>query len=172
MMMSQMALSKLPKKVKPNPNCIGWKEWFSFEDLYLPAIKGKIDTGAKTSSLHAFNIKAFIWNNKKYVRFQVHPLQNNYKVIKTCVSPVVDHRYVCDSGGKKEKRYVIETTLKIGEINTTIEVTLANRDKMTFRMLLGREAIKKAKLMVDVSKSFLQGKIKKSKALASYENCI
>ncbi|MCE3255378.1 MAG: ATP-dependent zinc protease [Rickettsiaceae bacterium] len=149
---------------------IGWKEWFSFHDLGLPAIKGKIDTGAKTSSLHAFNIETFTQNGREFVRFQIHPLQKNQKIIRTCTAPIIDHRYVSDSSGKKEKRYVIESNLQIGEMTLKIEVTLANRDTMAFRMLLGREAIKKSKMVVDVSKSFLQGKIARSKVLKFYND--
>lgn len=147
------------KKIKKN--IIGWKEWFSFEELGIKAIKGKIDTGAKTSSLHAFNIDTFTKNGLEYVKFQIHPFQKNQKIIKTCIAPIIDHRYVSDSGGRKEKRYVIESELTIGEIKTRIEITLANRDTMTFRMLLGREAINKMKTVVDVSKSFVQGRRKK-----------
>ncbi len=156
------------KIIKPKQNIIGWKEWFTFEDLGLPAIKGKIDTGAKTSSLHAFNIDHFTKNGVEYVKFQIHPLQKNQKIIKTCISPIVDHRYVSDSGGKKEKRYVIESKLRIGDLTTKIEITLANRDSMTFRMLFGREAIKKMNMLVDVSKSFVQGKLNKPRSL--YKN--
>jgi ribosomal protein S6--L-glutamate ligase len=159
----------MSKEKKPKKIIIGWKEWFSFNDLGLPAIKGKIDTGAKTSSLHAFNIKTFVRDGQEYVRFQIHPLQKNQKITKTCVAPIVDHRFVSDSGGKKEKRYVIESILTIGEITLNIEITLSNRDTMAFRMLLGREAIKKANMMVDVSKSFVQGKIKKSVVLKNYK---
>ncbi len=157
------------EKKKPKKITIGWKEWFAFSDLGLPAIKAKIDTGAKTSSLHAFNIKTFMRDGKEYVKFQIHPLQKNQKITRICVAPIIDHRLVSDSGGKKEKRYVIESMLTIGEINLNIEITLSNRDTMAFRMLLGREAIKKANMMVDVSKSFLQGKIKKSVVLKNYK---
>jgi ribosomal protein S6--L-glutamate ligase len=156
--------NKTPKKI-----VIGWQEWFAFNDLGLPAIKAKIDTGAKTSSLHAFNIETFIQDDVEYVKFQIHPLQKNQKITRTCIAPIVDYRFVCDSGGKKEKRYVIESLLTIGQISLNIEITLANRDSMAFRMLLGREAIKKANMMVDVSKSFLQGKIKRSEALKNYK---
>jgi ribosomal protein S6--L-glutamate ligase len=156
------------KSKKDKNIVIGWKEWFSLEGLGLPFIKGKIDTGAKTSSLHAFNIKTFTKNEQEYVKFQIHPLQKNQKITQTCITPITDYRYVSDSSGKKEKRYVIESILKIGEIAINIEITLSNRDTMIFRMLLGREAIKKAKIMVDVSGSFLQGKIKRSLVLEKY----
>ncbi len=158
------------EKKKSKKITIGWKEWFAFSDLGLPAIKGKIDTGAKTSSLHAFNIKTFMRDGKEFVKFQIHPLQKNQKITKICIAPIIDHRFVSDSSGKKEKRYVIESMLTIGEITLNIEITLSNRDTMAFRMLLGREAIKKANMMVDVSKSFVQGKIKRSVVLKNYKN--
>ncbi len=158
------------KITNKNQNKIGWKEWFSFNDLGLPAIKGKIDTGAKTSSLHAFNIETFILDDQNYVKFDIHPLQKNKKIVRTCIAKIIDYRYVSDSGGKKEKRYVIKSSLTTGKINLVIEVTLANRDSMTFRMLLGREAVKKLQMLVDPSKSFLQGRIKKSEAIKLYEN--
>lgn len=156
-------------KEKKLKKIIGWKEWFSLNDLGLPTIKGKIDTGAKTSSLHAFNIRTFIKAGQNYVRFDIHPLQKNKQIVKTCTALITDYRYVSDSSGNKEKRYVIESYLTIGEIRLSIEITLANRDTMAFKMLLGREAIKKAGMLVDTSKSFLQGKIKKSKVLKNYE---
>ena len=158
------------KTKKPKKIIIGWKEWFAFNELGLPAIKGKIDTGAKTSSLHAFNIKTFMRDGKEFVKFQIHPLQKNQKITRVCIAPIIDHRFVSDSSGKKEKRYVIESLLTIGEITLNIEITLSNRDTMAFRMLLGREAIKKSNMIVDVSKSFAQGKIKRSLVLKQYKN--
>lgn len=147
----------IKKLAKPKIK-IGWKEWFSLDCLGLPAIKGKIDTGAKTSSLHAFDIENFYIEDVEYVKFFIHPLQKNKKLSRPCVARVVDHRMVSDSGGKKEKRFVIKSDLCIGEIKARIELTLANRDSMAFRMLLGRQAIKQMRLVVDVSKSFVQGK--------------
>ena len=149
---------------------IGWKEWFAFEKLGLPAINGKIDTGAKTSSLHAFNIEHFVKSGIDYVKFEIHPIQKDKNVVRTCTAKVIDYRYVSDSGGKKEKRYVIKSPMKIGKKTIIIEITLANRDSMAFRMLLGREAIKKANMLVDPSKSFLQGKLKRSKVAKLYKN--
>jgi ribosomal protein S6--L-glutamate ligase len=150
-------------------NIIGWKEWFSLESLGLPAIKAKIDTGAKTSSLHAFNIKSFYVEDVEYVKFYIHPLQKNKVMTRICVVPVFDRRMVCDSGGKKEKRFVIKSKLQIGKKELEIEITLANRDSMTFRMLLGRDAVKQAGMMVDTARSFVQGKIKRSKILKLYK---
>jgi len=160
-------LKEIPKKIKKT---IGWKEWFGLDCLRLPAIKGKIDTGAKTSSLHAFNIESFFIEDVEYVKFDIHPLQKNKKLARTCVARVIDRRMVSDSGGKKEKRFVIKSDLRIGETKIRIELTLANRDSMAFRMLLGREAIKQAKMLVDPSKSFFQGKSKRKEILKLYRS--
>lgn len=157
------------KKTRKNNKILGWKEWFAFKDLGLPAIKGKIDTGARTSSLHAFNIETFTIDGENFVKFDIHPLQKNKQIVCTCIAEVVDYRYVSDSSGKKEKRYVIKSLLTTGKINLLIEVTLANRDSMTFRMLMGREAVKKLGMLVNPSKAFLQGKIRKSEALKLYK---
>ncbi len=157
-------IKKIPRKI------IGWKEWFGLDCLSLPAIKGKIDTGAKTSSLHAFNIESFYIEDVEYVKFEIHPLQKNKKLSRTCIARVIDHRMVSDSSGKKEKRYVVKSDLRIGEEKIRIEITLANRDTMAFRMLLGREAVKQAKMLVDPSKSFRQGKLKRKEILKIYRS--
>ena len=156
------------KTVKKIKKIIGWKEWFSLDCIALPAIKGKIDTGAKTSALHAFNIETFYIEDVEYVRFDIHPLQKNKRFVRSCISRVIDRRMVSDSSGKKEKRIVIKSDLKIGDKKIRVELTLTNRDNMSFRMLLGREAIMQAKMIVDISKSFVQGKLKKSKVLKLY----
>ena len=156
------------KTVKKIKEIIGWKEWFSLDCIALPAIKGKIDTGAKTSALHAFNIETFYIEDVEYVRFDIHPLQKNKRFVRSCISRVIDRRMVSDSSGKKEKRIVIKSDLKIGDKKIRVELTLTNRDNMSFRMLLGREAIMQAKMIVDISKSFVQGKLKKSKVLKLY----
>jgi ribosomal protein S6--L-glutamate ligase len=156
------------KTVKKTKKIIGWKEWFNLDCIALPAIKGKIDTGAKTSALHAFNIETFYIEDVEYVRFDIHPLQKNKRLVRSCISRVIDRRMVSDSSGKKEKRIVIKSDLKIGDSKIRIELTLTNRDNMSFRMLLGREAIKQAKMIVDISKSFVQGKLKKNKVLKLY----
>lgn len=149
---------------------IGWKEWFALDCLGLPAIKGKIDTGAKTSALHAFNIESFFIEDVEYVRFDIHPLQKNKNLTCNCIAPIIERRMVSDSGGRKEKRFVIKSDLKIGDHKIRIEITLANRDSMTFRMLLGRDAVKELKMLIDPSKSFLQGKIKKDAATKLYRD--
>jgi ribosomal protein S6--L-glutamate ligase len=162
-------VKKLKKITLDRQNIIGWKEWVNLSCLGLPAIKVKIDTGAKTSSLHAFDIESFYIEDIEYVKFYIHPLQKNKAMQKICVAPVFERRMVCDSGGKKEKRFVIKSKLQIGKKELEIEITLANRDSMTFRMLLGRDAIKQAGMMVDTARSFVQGKMKRSKILKLYK---
>lgn len=155
-------------KKKKSQQIIGWKEWFNLECIGLPAIKGKIDTGAKTSSLYAFNVENFYIEDIEYVKFDVHPLQKNKKIVRSCLARVIDRRMVSDSSGRKEKRFVIKSNLQIGKVKIRIEFTLANRDTMAFRMLLGRDAIKQAKMLVDPSKSFVQGVFKRSEVVKIY----
>lgn len=136
---------------------LGWREWLSLPELNIPAIKAKIDTGARTSALHTFGLKTFKSRGKLKVSFGVHPLQGKNLPEIFCTAEVVDKRYVTDSGGHREERYVIKTDLLISEKLWPIEITLTDRSDMRFRMLLGREALKK---MVSVypDKSYLTGK--------------
>ncbi len=135
---------------------IGKEEWCALPELGLPSIKARIDTGAKTSSLHAFNINAFDEDGKKYVHFDIHPLQNNRKVIQSCRGLVIDRRTVKSSSGESEKRLVIKTPVTIGGETWDIELTLTNRDSMGYRMLLGREAMKE-RVLIDPDSSFCLG---------------
>ena len=135
---------------------IGWREWMSMPDLGIPAVKAKIDTGARTSALHAFFLEPFEENGKKKVRFQIHPLQKRTDIELTCVADVVDQRMVSDSGGHSEMRYVIKTRIVIGSSEIDAEITLTDRDTMQFRMLLGRTALAD-NFLVAPSRSFLAG---------------
>lgn len=159
---------KKTKKMRKPKTLIGWEEWCAFPDLGLPAIKAKVDTGAKTSAIHAYDIKPFTKDGQKFVRFKIHPLQKNQTLEIECTAPLADHRNVTSSNGEREKRYVIKTPLVLGDKIIKTELTLTSRHKMAFRMLLGRDAICKAKLAVDPAKSFLLGKIKDSAEL--YKN--
>ena len=94
-----------------NPTIIGFREWISLPSLKLVALKAKIDTGAKTSSLHAFEIKHVKRGGKSFVRFKVHPIQKNLELVVSCLAPLIDRRVVTDSGGHKELRYVIHNDL-------------------------------------------------------------
>ncbi|WP_410877652.1 30S ribosomal protein S6--L-glutamate ligase [Myroides sp. DW712] len=135
---------------------VGSEEWCSFSTLNIPAIKARVDSGAKTSALHAVNIHAFEKEGEKWVKFDVNPLQNNGKTIIHCEAKVVDKRIVKSSSGTRESRYVIRTILSFGETAWDIELTLTNRDSMGYRMLLGREAMG-GRILVDPEKHFLLG---------------
>lgn len=148
---------------------IGWKEWSALPALQLPAVKAKVDTGAKTSALHAYDIKPFTKDGQRYVRFKIHPLQKNKKLEVVCEAPLSDYRSVTSSNGEREKRYVIMTPVCIGTKTVAAELTLTARHKMTFRMLIGRDAIVKGKFVVDPVKSFIQGKIRKPEDLYTKE---
>jgi len=141
---------------------LGWREWAALPDLGIDHIKCKIDTGARTSALHAFYIEPDTKRN--LVRFGIHPLQTRTDIELACIATVFDQRYVTDSGGHREKRYVIETTVTLGDSRWPIELTLTDRDSMRFRMLLGRTALQQ-RFIVNPAASYLIGKPKpKSKS--------
>lgn len=146
-----------------SPQIIGWREWVSLPDLNLSAIKAKVDTGAKTSSIHAFDITLHKNPGKKtYVHFKVHPIQNDTSLEVKCKAPLVDQRVITDSGGHKEERYVIKTWLHLGNMRKRVEVTLTNRETMKYRMLIGRAALKE--FYIDPTQSYLTGKTQKQKS--------
>jgi ribosomal protein S6--L-glutamate ligase len=137
---------------------IGSEEWCALPDLGIPAIKVRVDSGARTSALHAFNIKSFKREDSLWVGFEVHPMQHNRRTIVRCEAPVIDKRVVKSSSGLKEKRYVIRTSLQHDGQSWDIELTLTNRDSMGYRMLLGREAMV-GRVLVDPAAAFLGGEI-------------
>lgn len=136
---------------------VGWREWVYLPDLHIDKIKAKIDTGARTSCLHAFEIDPYTEDGVEKVHFLIHPLQKRDDIVDECNAVVVDKRMVSDSGGHREMRYVIATRMVLGPHEWDIEMTLTSRDSMLFRMLLGRTAMEN-RVRVDPAKSYLQGK--------------
>lgn len=147
-----------------NKVLIGWREWVALPELTIKHLKCKIDTGARSSALHAFYLEPFEENGIQRVRFGIHPRQGRVDKAVECVADVVDERIVTDSGGNKEMRFVIQTPINIGPYTFPIEITLTNRDTMRFRMLLGRTAMI-GRFMVDPEASYLFGKKKVKKKL-------
>ena len=137
---------------------LGWEEWLSLPDLGLPAIKAKIDTGARTSALHASVIEPFGPADAPQVRFLIQPDPSDPGLEITCSAPVVDRRDVTSSNGETELRYVIQTDVEIGGRRWPIQLTLTNRESMTYRMLFGRGAIQ-PDMIVNANASFLQPKL-------------
>ncbi len=133
---------------------IGWQEWVTLPDLHGAHVNAKIDTGADTSSLHAYNIKRFRRDNQRWVRFEIHPLAHRSDIILPCEAPILNRRVIRSSGGEREKRPVILTRLILGERELDIELNLTNRDYMGCLMLLGRQALQQD-VLIDPSKTYL-----------------
>ncbi len=154
-----------------NKIILGSEEWFSFPDLKIPTIKARVDSGAKTSALHAINISPFLKDGNNWVKFDINPIQKNLKTIIHCEAPLVDKRIVKSSSGFREQRYVIQTTLGIGNSSWPIEMTLTNRDSMGFRMLLGREAMS-GRILVDPEQNYLLGQATVDNIKEIYKNAV
>jgi hypothetical protein len=141
-----------------NKQIIGWREWVAFPDLGIYEIKAKIDTGARSSALHAYDIEVYHTKNGKLrAKFSVHPIQKDNRKIIQCHADVIGHRYVKSSSGQKELRTTIATNLQMGEDSWPIELTLTNRDSMGFRLLIGRTALRRRRILVDPQRSFFLG---------------
>ena len=141
---------------------IGWREWLSLPDLGIPRIKAKIDTGARSSSLHAYEIQRFEQQGCSLVRFKVHPVQRRDAVSVSCVAEVHDVRSVRSSSGEAADRIVIQTPVRWMGETWTVDLTLADRSQMGFRMLIGREAVR-GRMLVDPGRSYFGGRPKKKR---------
>lgn len=142
-----------------NKAIIGWREFVALPQLKIDRIKAKIDTGARSSAIHAFNIQERSQNGKKIIRFQIHPFQRDSHTTITTEAELLEYRKIRNSGGATQLRPVIKTNIQVGKYIWGIELSLTNRDVMGFRMLLGRQAIRN-KFLVDSGGSFLQSQRK------------
>jgi hypothetical protein len=138
---------------------LGWKEWVALPDFGIPALKAKLDTGAKTSALHAFVVEPVERDGCACVRIGIHPLQKRSVPEVWCVAPIADRRWIRDSGGHCELRYIVETTVRIGNEAWRIETSLTDRDNMLFRFILGRAAIV-GRYIVDPAQSYVTGRVR------------
>lgn len=143
---------------------IGWREWVSLPGLNVRKIKAKIDTGARSSSLHAFDVETYHENEIERVRFSIHPMQTRDDIFINADVPILERRLVKSSNGEVSERIVIRTKLLILGQQMQVDLTLANRDAMGFRMLVGREAIR-TRFLVDSGGSFLAGRLSRKKKL-------
>jgi hypothetical protein len=148
----------------PNP-CypqIGWREWLKLPDLGVTAIKAKVDTGARSSALHAFDVETIIDGDKQLVRFKIHPLQRDCDTTVEAIAEVVEYRRVRSSLGEESLRPVILTAIELLGQRFEVELTLVRRDTMGFRMLLGRQAIRR-RFVVDPGCSYRNGRLHRKK---------
>ncbi len=155
-MKDALALAKTKKQSAKGRLIVGWREWVGLPELGILAVKAKIDTGARTSALHASKIELFEKRGRRYVRFCVHPLQRRADPTMIAEAPLVESRRIRSSHGHLTIRPVIMAVLSLGPLCWPIELTLVDRDLMGFRMLIGRHAIRK-KFLVDPAKSFVLG---------------
>jgi len=151
----QTTLPQLPEASGREPRVtIGWREYLSLPALGIDRIKAKVDTGARTSALHAINILYVTRLGVTWVQFDVHPFQRSSKRVVRCEAPLIEERYVTDSGGNRTLRPVIETQIALHGYVVAVELTLISRAEMGFRMLLGRQAIR-GQFLVDPGHSYL-----------------
>lgn len=152
----------MEQKTKTQLPIIGWREWIELPELGIRRIKAKVDTGARSSSLHAFEVETFEQDGFEFVRFNVHTKQRKSDPVVATEARILEYRSVRSSSGKAALRPVIVTNVTLLGVTWPVELTLANRDAMGFRMLLGREAFRR-RFLVDAGKSFRGGRPKRKK---------
>ena len=135
----------------------GWREWVSLPEIRVPWVKAKLDTGARSSAIHAFDLTEHVVDAEERVRFVVHPWQEGELDAVTVDLPVIDRREVRSSNGQVEERLVVPMQLRLVGREITVEMTLSRRDEMGFRMLVGREALRQ-EFLVDSARSYLGGR--------------
>lgn len=160
-----MSGTTAPRNTKRPRFVVGWREWLKLPELGIELIKAKVDTGARTSALHAEQIRFVRRGGRRYVRFVVHPRQRSKTPEVETVALLHDERIVRSSNGVQQLRPVILTEVDIGGAIWPIELTLTSRDVMGFRMLLGRQAIR-GHALVDPGLSYVTRKVKKKKKAA------
>jgi hypothetical protein len=136
---------------------VGWREWVALPQAGVDWVKAKIDTGARSSSIHAFDLEVFEQDDREWVRFSIHPWQRSDDEAHELTLPVLDRREVRSSNGQTEQRYAVAMDVTLAGRTITTVMTLSNRDEMGFRMLIGREALERG-FLVDSSRSYAGGK--------------
>ncbi len=148
-----------PIKVKQKQLIVGWREWVTLPFLGVDEINAKIDTGARTSALHAYDIEEYHKHGVDMVRFKIHPIQRSRSYVISAAAPLIEKRWIKSSVGNRTLRPVISTIVTLGGYSWEIELTLVNRDQMGYRMLLGRQALSnKLNIFINPAKSYLASK--------------
>ena len=146
-----------PQPTEPEKVVVGWREWVALPQADVPWVKAKIDTGARSSAIHAFDLEAYEKDGTEWVRFSVHPWQRSDEDHVELDLPVLDRREVRSSNGQVEQRYAVSLDVRLAGRTITTVMTLSNRDEMGFRMLIGREALERG-FLVDSSRSYAGGR--------------
>ncbi len=150
-------MSTAPDPSDAAPAVVGWREWVSLPQAGVEWVKAKIDTGARSSAIHAFDLEPFDQDGAEWVRFSIHPWQKSDEDHVELSLPVLDRREVRSSNGQVEQRYAVALDVALAGRTITTVMTLSNRDEMGFRMLIGREALERG-FLVDSSRSYAGGK--------------
>ncbi len=147
-----------PESLSGNQRLVGWREWLALPELGIRRLQCKIDTGARTSALHALDLQPFRQGGLARIRFRLYPLHGNERTSIACTATISDLRQIRSSNGQRERRYVIVTPMILGAAHQEIEITLADRGPMRFGMLLGRQSLIDGGWRVDPARAFVNGR--------------